>query len=1322
MKFSENPPIVVGIGASAGGLENIKDLLSSMPTDTGMAFVVLQHLAPDYESLSSLILARCTQMTVTEIKESMHIEPNQVYVLPPNKLLKISGDVLHLNPAKNTKGVRTTIDVFFSSLAKTQQHRAIGVILSGTGTDGGIGCESINDNGGIVITLDPSTTEFGSMPQNVISMGLADYILPIEQMTDVLIKHSTNSLVSTNHPIDMESHNYGVSDKDSSDLVLILNLLRAQTKDDFSSYKKPSVKRRIQRRVEANGLKCFFEYYQFLQNHPTEAKKLRKDLMIRMSSFFRNPNSFEALIEEISPNLIVDSDLPFRVWVPGCSTGEEAYSLAILLMERCSLLNINRDIQIFATDIDEEALEMARKGTYSSNIQRAMSETRLSHYFDKEGKSYVVKNNIRSKVLFIQHNVLSDIPFSKLDLVSCRNLFIYLELDMQKEIIKLFHFALEKNGYLFLGGSESLSRENTQFDLISKKHHIYKRITSSLGERITTTIRNSHRLSTSQSSPRPFLLPQAHRTFFERAKQQLLDEYVPASVLINIKYEVLYFFGPTNQYLKIPEGSPSQNLLMMARSGLAGKIKKAVQTLLQSKKTSVIDSTYVEDTDEPCWVEFKASILKKTPSENLFIITFKEKEISLAPATYEKGLKSKFLIKTLECELKDARAYLQNTIEDLKESNEELKIYNEEIISINEEFQSTNEEMETSKEELQSLNEELTVVNSQLQEKIEEQEKTNNDLINLLRSTDIATIFLDHKLCLKRYTPAAVKMFNLRDSDLGRPLKDLTMRFVDPNLMNDAKKILLESESIELEVETEEKDWYLRKCSAYITADGNISGVIITFANVTRIKILQLEAQIHEQKFQEIFDTLPICIAYVDCNLKYHFSNKSYEKRIGLTSDKLLHQTIKSHASGEVYGVIKPHINKVLSGHIAKFNNKTISPSKDIHCEEIVLLPDIKENLKSKGFFILIFDVTDRQRAAISFLKAVIDISPHPICVVDDHDRYVIVNKAFCEKSGKSEAELLGRTPHEIYPNRVANIIIKENDKAILNGSFSCKTTLFTTNPTEIYMVHKKPFEGEDSEKYIVCSFQDVTEIINSKTKLQKMVHKLKNANEELKDFAHICSHDLQEPARIVYSFAKLFSERFKDTIDEEGKKYLHYILDGSQRMQKMIETTLAYAKISNEDPILAPVNCAILVARIIEELKPSIDEYNVNITYDKLPIIIGDHFKFYHLYLNLISNSVKFRRTKQSKIHIGVKPYRSGYTFFVQDNGIGFDMEFKGRLFKLFGKLNKSEDYPGVGIGLAICKRIVEDSGGKIWVESELGTGTTFYFNIPQKKGLTIK
>ena len=1317
-----NFPIVVGIGASAGGLESFKALLSSMPIDTGLAFVLVQHLAPHHESLTSLILARFTSMKVIEVKEIVHVEPNHVYVISPNKFLKIMDGTLYPTPTPEIKGIRTTIDVFFVSLAEARKQTAIGIILSGTGNDGGAGCKAIKDSGGLVIAQDPTTTEFSAMPQNVISMGLVDYILPIENIPAVLTKHSTRFVFNTEHITGAVSYDLGVDEKNESDFVLILNLLKMKTKDDFSSYKKPSIKRRIQRRMEVNHLSTYSDYYHFLKTHPSEAAKLRKDLLIRMTCFFRNSKNFQALIEVISPSLVTDPETPLRVWVPGCSTGEEAYTIAILLMEQCSLANIKKKIQIFATDIDEEALEIARKGIYSSNIKQDVSAERLADFFEKEGKNYIIKNEVRSNVLFINHNLLRDIPFSKLDLISCRNLFIYLEPEMQKEIIKLFHFSLRKNCYLFLGSSETISREDTLFEIVSKKDHIFKRISSSSGEKNASLIINPKGLTTTQISHLPFILPQSQRTFFERARQQLLEEYVPTSVLINVKFEVLYFFGPTGQYFKVPEGSPSLNLLMMARGGLAGKIKKALQNLLKSKKLYIIDNTYIEDSRDPCWVEFKISSLKKAPGHNLFIVTFKEMEKFQQSVIQDKGFEGNLLIKTLERELKDARAYLQNTIEDLKESNEELKIYNEEIISVNEELQATNEEMETSKEELQSLNEELTVVNSQLQEKIEEQDITNTDLVNLLRSTDIATIFLDHKLCLKRFTPEAVRMFNLRDSDLGRPLKDITMRFVDDSLMTDAQKILEKNGSIEKEIKTEEKNWYLRKCRAYQTVEGKTSGVIITFADVTRIKNLQLEAQENEHKFLEILDTLPISIAYVDRNLNYHFNNKSYSEWLGVTSGKLLHQSLKLPESYKVYESIRPYVDKVLSGRVTKFDNKVVLSTNILHYEEIILIPDIEENLESKGFFILIFDVTDRRSAAIAFLKAVIDVSPDPMCVIDDQSRLVIVNKAFCVRSSKTERELIGRAPHELYKIREAKVIIKENEKTLKDGFFQGKSHGFSSKKQNTFIIQKTSFKAENSERYIVCSYQDVSEIYNSKEKLQNTVRKLKIANEDLKNFAHICSHDLQEPARIVFSFSKLFSEHFKELIDEEGKKYLEYILDGSQRMQKMIESTLAYAKISNEAYAIEPVNCESLITKILKELKASIEEFNAAITHDDLPTIWGDHFKFYQLFQNLISNALKFRNKQHPKIHIGVKPYKSGYTFFVADNGVGLDMNFKGRLFKLFGRLNKSEDYPGVGIGLAICKKIVEDYGGKIWVESELGKGATFFFNLPQKKALKIR
>jgi PAS domain S-box-containing protein len=1326
MNLIENHPIVVGIGASAGGLECFKEFFSEMPQKNGMAFVLIQHLAPHHNSLTAQLLSGSTSMPVKEIEDKMQVEANHVYVIPPNKLLEIKNGVLRLKLPRPQPGGRRAIDHFFCSLAQDQVEKSVGIILSGAGEDGVEGCRVIKERGGLVIAQDPTTAAFSSMPQSLVSAGVVDHVAPIHKIPDILLKHIAS----------IDDFNTKISKKNDLHLTLITDHLKKKTKDDFSSYKKATLLRRIHRRMESNKVKKFAEYFCILEDNMAEVEALHKDLMIRMTSFFRNPECFETLAQKVQPNLT--DDFPFRVWVPGCSTGEEAYSIAMLFMEDPAYREAN--LQIFATDIDEEALEIARRGIYPKKIEAQISPERLEKFFDKAENNYHVKPTLRRVVMFTKHNLISDTPFCKLDLISCRNLFIYIEPEMQKEILRLFHFSLKPRGYLFLGMSETIGREDHLFEVISKKSRLFRRIELSTKGVVTFTKTSKPIMLVPVLGPEGDVLPR-QKNLFECFKQQLVEEHIPASVLINMQYEVLYLFGSLNRYLKLPQGIPHLNLMTIARGNLSGKLRKAVQSLVREKMETIVSMAYIEEENTHAWVEFKIAVFKNANGKNLLIVTFKDIKKPASKKGPKHNLTENSFVKTLEHELNDTRTYLQNTIEDLESANEELKISNEEIMSMNEELQAASEEMETSKEELQSLNEELTVVNAQLQEKIDIQDATNDDLVNLLKSTNIATIFLDQDFYLKRFTPEALKFFNFIPTDVGRPISDITVHFEDPCFITDAKVVLENCNSIEREIRTKTDEWYLRKILAYKTEKGKATGIVITFSNVTAIKNSQEFSKKNEKNLLNILDSLPVQIAYVDHKLKYRFNNKHHAERSGLSAAELAGKSFNPPN----LKLIKPYIKQVLSGQTVAFDNED-----ETSCGEIILIPDIDVNGKSKGFFMLICDITDRRQAALElkkanemlerkvaertkelqkeitnrneaennlrisydFLKAVIDAVPDSTCVKDEQYRITIANKAFCNEFA-SKKEAIGSTIQDFSSSkREAEILTQQDRKASKKGFFEGRMT----REDQTYDVKIVCLKGPQRKKYLLCSYQNISKLLSSEKKLTHTVKQLKASNEDLKNFAYICSHDLQEPSRTILNFAKLLMEHLKEFMDEETKKYLHFILDGSNRMQEMIKGALIYAKVAHQGYSNELVDCDILLKRVLETLHTVIEEAKLNITYDHLPHIIGDSNNIMTVLQNLISNSLKFRNHHNPQIHIGVTSNKSGYIFSVKDNGIGIDMAHKGHIFDLFHRLNKEEEYPGTGIGLAVCKKIISMYGGKLWVESEVGNGSTFYFTIPQK------
>ena len=826
---------IVGMGASAGGLAAFKTFFSHMPDDSGMAFVLVPHLDPEHKSLMVELLSHHTEMPVCEAKDDMAVEPDHIYIIPPAWNLAIEHGRLYLSKPPQPRRIETAIDYFLRSLAEDQMERAIGIILSGTSSHGTLGLQAIKANGGMAMVQRPDTAEYDAMPQNAIDTGVVDYILPPEEMPAALIKYVLHAYVSGNwQPTEP-------AQTELEQLDLILGLLRARTKYDFRYYRKNMIMRRVQRRMSLNHIDQLTSYYEFLRENSAEATRLFRDMLISVTAFFRDKDAYDVLEQRVIPQWIMDKDedSPIRIWVSGCATGEEAYSIAMLLIETYTAAHKPLNLQIFATDIDDAALDIARKGLYPVSIAADISSERLARFFSKTGSHYQVNKQMRDMVVFASQNLISDAPFSRIDLICCRNLLIYLEPEVQRKVISLFHFALKEDGHLFLGSSETLGRHIDLFETVSKKWRIFRKVGPSRRDIVNFPITSGyiHRGNTSQPAAK---LPATREINYAALTQrQLLDDYAPASVLINRKYEVLYYQGPTGDFLEPPTGEPTRDLIAMARQGLQTKLRAACHKAIHENQPVTDASARVKRNGswQPCIILVKP-IIEPKQAEGLLLVTFQERDAIEAATTDAQSaaipVEESSLVQQLEYELKAMRDDLQTTIEDKESSNEELKASNEEIMSMNEELQSANEELETSKEELQSLNEELSTVNSQLQDKIEELDKAYNDMTNLLNSADIATLFLDTEFCIRQFTPATGRLLNLLDSDRGRPIRTFATDFTGEDLLTDARQVLNMLTPLENVLTTSDGHHYMRRTLPYRTADNRIEGLVVTFIDITR--------------------------------------------------------------------------------------------------------------------------------------------------------------------------------------------------------------------------------------------------------------------------------------------------------------------------------------------------------------------------------------------------------------------------------------------------------------------------------------------------------
>jgi two-component system CheB/CheR fusion protein len=833
---------VVGIGASAGGLEACRKLIGALPAGNGMAFILVQHLDPNHESMMVDLLVGSTTMTVRQATDGMPIAPNHLYVIPPGTYLSVVNGALHLSSPQARHGARMPFDFLLHSLAEAYGERAICVILSGTGADGSVGLLAVKEKGGLVIAQDPDEADYDGMPRSAIATGAVDCVLPVAKMPPALRDRGISSI----------SAESGDSPEEMAENLLpdIIELLRTKTAHDFRLYKPGTLLRRIERRMAMSAIKAddVDGYLELLRGDATELDLLAKDLLINVTGFFRDPKVFELLAGKIFPDLIrsLSVDHPLRVWVAGCSTGEETYSLAMLLHEEIAAANRNTRLQIFASDVDPDAIAEAREGLYPDSIEKDVSPARLGAFFSKEEHGYRVSPELRASIVFTVQDVLADPPFSRLDLVSCRNLLIYLRPEAQAKVISLFHFALRPGGFLLLGNAETAGDVDGRFDVISKSARLYRHIGRSrpgefgallgLGE----GARVSPRLGQIDA-------PSRRAAFAELCRRLVMERYAPAAVLINYKRECLYSVGPTDRYLRVAPGSPSHDLLAMARQGLRTKLLAAIHQAREENARVVVPGGQLSQ--DGLVDSFNIDVLPvRHEGEDLQLICFAETPKQVAQQSRPSTSDEITRVAELERELAATKADLLSAVRDLEVSNEEQNAVNEEALSVNEEFQSTNEELVTSKEELQSLNEELTALNSQLQETLERQRTTANDLQNILYSTNVATIFLDTNLNIRFFTPATKLLFRIIPGDIGRPLADLNSLAADGALLCDARSVMQNSAPIEREIESANGAWYLRRVLPYRADDNGVEGVVITFADITGQKRIADALAVAKQK------------------------------------------------------------------------------------------------------------------------------------------------------------------------------------------------------------------------------------------------------------------------------------------------------------------------------------------------------------------------------------------------------------------------------------------------------------------------------------------
>ncbi|MBM9605616.1 chemotaxis protein CheB [Desulfopila inferna] len=1311
---------IAGIGASAGGLETFQKFFRNMAKDSGLAFVLVQHLHPDHESLMPELLSKYTDMPVLSAGEDMKIEPDHVYVIPSNSTLTMKNGYLHLEKPSESRGHRMPIDHFFRSLSEDWGEKAICIILSGTGSDGTLGLKAVKEQGGLVIAQNPETAKYDSMPRNAICTNQVDMVLNVEEMPQVLLKFLDKS----------DSLRKEMEDSDDTHIHLdaIFGVLEERTNHEFHDYKRNTVLRRIRRRMQILHIDSLKVYAEKVREDHEESTLLFKDLLIGVTHFFRDPRSFEYLQERIIPGILqkkqeINDNRGIRVWVAGCATGEEAYTLALIIRDEISKKKMNMPVQIFATDIDENALMTARRATYSEGISEQIPAQYLDRYFHKQGNSYCVNKNIREMCVFSPHNIISDPPYSRLDLITCRNLLIYFDSSLQGKVLPIFHYALNSDGYLFLGPSENISAKPQLFKAISKSHRIFQARKNVPPSMIDFPLgRRPSAMSISKTSPGE-QKKENEKILAQTFERKILEQYIPFSAVINEDADILYWAGPRLRYLDLPRGVPRNNLLDIAHKSLRLTLRSALHKVIQSKEESIHHDVMIKTHEGLQRLMVNLSPFQEMgQGSGLFIVVIRE--MSAPAGSSQKGMtetstEGEEINRQLEQELKDTKVYPQSTIEELETSNEELKSSNEELLSMNEELQSSNEEMQTSKEELQSVNEELETVNSELKNKITELDDANSDLHNLYESTQIATVFLDNGLCIKDFTPAATTIFRIIESDKGRPINDVVHLFSGADLAHEARIVLRKLEKSKIEVKHKEtlQEFYMQ-ISPYRSVNNTIDGVTISFFDITQLQRAKQDLEIRENMLRLVTDSMPVLVSYVDSNQTYRYCNAVYEQWFGLSKQQVIGRTVKEVVGDDAYAAIRQHVEQALSGKRSRYTG-TLPYQYDGDRSVLVQYePHITADGTVHGFIAFIQDESERMARAqkLGRLAAIVNSSHEVIIGKTSEGIIADWNKGAEELYGYSANEAIGQHINLIVPPEHRQEMEAVYEKLRRGENITPFETVRRTKEGEkkSVLLCLSLIKGESGESYGISAVaHDITERVRAEADLQELKLNLEQRvdqrTRQLRDLTarflafeqrerRKFSQYLHDEIQQALVTARLRVEQVRNIANNENvEKNLSAAL---QRLDEAINNSRSVTT-DISPPLFFESGISVCLEWLTRWARTSLDlQVQVNLTGDDRPISDEGGYIIYRSLRELLFNIHKHAKVREAMLHVK----------FQDDGGINITVEDKGKGFEP----ERVIDSTGEKYGILSVKEQVEALLGKIAIKSSLQNGTCINIHLP--------
>ncbi|MCU1238417.1 MAG: ATPase [Candidatus Solibacter sp.] len=1304
---------VVGIGASAGGLEAFLEFFSGLRPPSGMGFVLVTHLEPAHESSLAEILSRATTLPVIDAVEGARVEPDHVYVLPPNAEITIREGVLRLSPRAESLNPHYPIDRFLESLAEDQGDGAIGVILSGGGSDGAQGVRAVKSRGGTTFCQDPQTARHPSMPHAAAETGAVDFIQPPDRIAREIQKlHFDGYLAET------PSEDEAKASMEERNFSRILSLLRGSHGVDFSLYKPSTIVRRLGRRMLIHHLASLSDYVKLLENHPAELDDLYRDLLICVTSFFREPEMFDAFRGVLSRSLDSrKSGDPYRIWVAGCATGEETYSFAIALTEAAEAAGKRIPLQVFGTDVSDESIERARSGVFPENVQQSVSAERLRRFFVRVDSGYRIAETIRHTCVFARHDITADPPFSHMDLITCRNVLIYLGSSIQDRILQSLHYGLNTGGTLVLGSAETIGNRSDLFATIDQEHKIFlkKAVPSRLGF-------DFGRNGGAPAEVPELIFPVSRQAAAEvdvegRAARILRDLYAPPGLIVNDDMQVLEVHGHTGFYLEPAMEDTRPNLMRLARPSLLPSLRTLVDQARETKRPAAEAGVEVEHRGE-----VRKTTLRVVPLDDArqhYLVLFEgpdmaEPELRNPESTSVRGTAGGTAVDLQLAqayrEMAQLREYLRKATEQYEAATEELKAANEEARSANEELQSTNEELRTAKEELQSSNEELTTVNDELKHRNEELRLSNDDLTNVLGAATIPILMVGMDLRLRRFTPAAERLLRLGPSDVGQPIANVQHGF---KLLDVNQKLRLAIEHLEIHHERAQDRqgrWFEVFVRPFRTVDNRIEGAVISFIDIDDLVRALHTAETARNFAEAIVNTVQHPLVVLNADLRIIRATEAFYKMFQVAPGETEGQLLSDSQSGQW---MFPELMNLLDAALVRD-----VPFRDLEVEhEFPHLGRRTLRLNARRItgrdhqphrlLLAIEDVTERKETAELQYRRLFESAKDGILILDAASGLVMdANPYFSELTRYQRSEVLGKRFGDLEPFLEAEESRRLVQETSRDRSPSYESVRIHARDGKhlVVAIIATQYQLKDKD-FIQVNIRDVTE-------RRRMEERLRRTNLDLQQFAFAASHDLQEPLRTVVGFSQLLKHQNEGKLGADADKHLDYIVTAADRMSQMVLDLLGFSQVARAETNPVSVNVESVLATAILNLQMAIRDTRARITFDHLPTVRMDPTMLLQLLQNLLGNSIKYRGEAPPEIHLAVREQGEEWVFSVRDNGLGIDPKYGEHIFTVFKRLHGRE-YPGMGIGLAICKRIVERHGGTIWVESELGKGSTFYFTV---------